>query len=56
VKDKKPIMEHRLYAFLQERTPAHNVERILQVMEKAGFLEKKHVDIGYGYIPKGKAA
>jgi hypothetical protein len=56
VKEKKPILEHRLFHFLQERTPAHNVERILNVMEKAGLLEKKFADVGYGYIPRTRAA
>lgn len=56
VKSKQPIMEHRLYAFLQERTPAHNVEKIITVMEKAGLIERKFGDAGQGYVPRGKAA
>lgn len=56
MKKKDPVQEHRLYAFLQERTPAHNVERIIQVMEKAGMIEKKWGDAGTGYVPRGKAA
>lgn len=54
VKEKKPVLEHRLWSFLQERTPAHNVERILQVMEKAGLLEKKFADVGMGFVPRAK--
>lgn len=56
IKDKKPVLEHRVYAFLQERTPAHNVERILTVMEKSGLIEKKFGDVGMAYVPKTKAA
>lgn len=54
VKNKQPIQEHRLYAYLQERTPAHNVERIIQVMEKAGLIEKKFGDAGTGYVPRAR--
>lgn len=56
VKNKQPILEHRVYAFLQERTPAHNVGRILEVMEKSGLIEKKFGDIGMAYVPRTKAA
>lgn len=55
-KDRKPILEHRLFHYLQERTPAHNVERILNVMERAGLLKKQFADVGMGYIPLGKTA
>lgn len=56
IKDKKPIHENRLYTFLNERTASHNVERILTNMEKAGLLERKFSEVGYGYIPCTKAA
>lgn len=56
VKSKQPVQEHRLYAFLQERTPAHNVGRIIEVMEKANLIEKKWGDAGTGFVPRGKAA
>jgi len=52
----KPIAESRLYHFLNERTASHNVERILTNMEKAGLLEKKFAEVGYGYIPRVAAA
>lgn len=54
VKEKKPVLESRIWSFLQERTPAHNIERLLQVMEKAGLLEKKFTEVGFGYTPKAK--
>lgn len=51
-KDKKPVSEHRLFAFLSERTPAHNVERIATLMVKGGLLEAKFMTTGLkGYVP-----
>lgn len=38
VKKKEPIPETRLIYFLQERIPAHNVQRVLEVMVKAEIL------------------
>lgn len=55
LKEKDPILEHRVFHFLQERTPAHNVARILEVMEKAKLLEKKFGQGGVGYVPKAKS-
>lgn len=56
VKEKDPVLEHRVFHFLQERTPAHNVGRILDVMEKANLLAKQFGKGGIGYVPKGKQA
>lgn len=56
MKEKQPVAEHRLFSFLQERVPAHNVSRILDVMERAKLLEKKHVADGFGYEPKVRRA
>lgn len=53
VKENAPISEARVYTFLQERVPAHSVERIVEVMVKAGILEATHIPkIGPGYKPK----
>lgn len=49
---KKPVPEHMVVAFLQERVPAHSVDRILDVMIRAQFLEKKFHGGGTGYEPK----
>lgn len=54
VKTKKMVPEHRVYEFLQQRTPAHNVERILTVMEKSGLIEKKFGETGHAYLPRTK--
>jgi len=50
-KERRPISEHRLVRFLQERVPSHSVERIIQVMIKSQILKQ---DISSGvlaYIP-----
>lgn len=52
---KKPVPEHMLIAFLQERVPAHSVDRIIDVMERARLLEKQFAGNGQGYVPKGRA-
>ena len=56
MKSRKPILEHRVYHFLQERTPSHNVGRMVEVMEKAGLISKQFADSGVGYIPKTKTS
>jgi hypothetical protein len=53
---KKPVPEHVIIAFLQERVPAHNVDRILDVMERGQLLEKMFAGNGTGYVPKAKGA
>lgn len=55
VRDKKEVSEQRLMAFLSERTPAHNVERIIKVMTSAGLIERRIMTTGYpGYKPGAK--
>lgn len=44
----KPVMEHRIVAFLQERVPAHSVMRVLEVMVRAKLIEKQ----ANGYVPR----
>lgn len=52
---KEPVPESRVYQFLQERVPAHNVERIVEVMIRAGLLRVSMVDkIGRAFTPKEK--
>lgn len=53
MKERQPVAEHRLIAFLQDRVPVQNVMRMLQVMENSRILEKKLIgDIGNAYQPK----
>ena len=49
--ERKPLASTRIVNFLQARTPAHNVARVLEVMESAGLLKKLLIGTGYGYIP-----
>lgn len=53
MKEDKPIAEHRLINFIQERTPAHNVGRILEVMVRGQIFKEELVQgVGKAYIPK----
>ena len=48
---KKPVAEARLILFLQERTPAHNIVRILETMERAKMIQRRLEKIGTAYVP-----
>jgi len=49
---KKPIQEARLIMFLQERTPSHNIVRILEIMERAKMIGKKaEKGLGICFVP-----
>ncbi len=50
----KHVPESLMWAFLQDRVPAHNVARILEVMEKAGLIKKEFCESGQGFKPMGK--
>lgn len=57
VKEDRPVAEHRLVAFLQERVPVQNVMKLLDLMERARMLEKTLVgDVGYAYKPRPRRA
>lgn len=45
---KKPVNKARVFNFVQQRTPAHNVEKVLEIMKKAGVIEENAL----GYLPK----
>ena len=54
-KKKEPVPEARLIQFLQERVPAHSVERVLSVMVKAGLFKTVDVNkIGVCFVPREK--
>lgn len=54
-KTKQPIPEHKLVRFLQERTPAHNIMRILETMVRAELFKTELVKgVGKCYIPKAR--
>lgn len=49
----KGVPQHKLVEFLAQRTPSHNVMRVLDVMEKGGLLKRQNVDkVGEVYIPR----
>lgn len=51
--NKKPIAEHKIINFLQQRVPAHSISHILTVMEKAGLLKAEIVKgVGTAYVPR----
>lgn len=51
---KKAVPKARVINFLQQRTPAHNVARVLEVMEAAAVIKKAVVLAGEAYVPQGK--
>lgn len=55
IKEKTPILEGRLINFIQQRTPAHNVLKILEIMTRVGLIKKELSTAGiFGLIPQGK--
>ena len=49
---KEPVPEAKVFRFLQERVPAHNVERIVQIMTRSGMLRAVDVNkLGVCYVP-----
>lgn len=56
MKHNKPVPEHIMYTFLQERIPAHSVERVIDVMVRGRLFTKKFMDDGsQGYEPRVKS-
>lgn len=57
MRKREAVPEHLIFAFLQEKVPAHSIERIVDVMQRAKLLEKEYTASGgIGYRPKGPAA
>jgi len=57
IKTKKPMPEFKLVNFLSERTPVHNVDRMIDVMTRAQLLSKEHVPkVGPAYKPEALKA
>lgn len=56
IKEKRPVLATRIYNFISERTPAHNVGRILDVMVRSGLLEERLEREGKSYLPKVRTA
>jgi hypothetical protein len=50
-KEQKPVAEHRLLQFLQERVPIYEVDPTLASMEKSGLIKKQLIKGGAAYTP-----
>lgn len=48
---KKPVPRTRIVKYLSQRTPAHNVDRIIEVMESAGLMRRELTKAGNAYVP-----
>lgn len=49
---KKPVLENRLVNYLQQRTAAHNVARVIEVMERSGMIVRGLGKHGNEYTPR----
>jgi len=53
IKKQEPIRHARLITFLQDRTPGHNVERLLSLMVASDMFTVVEVNkVGKCYVPK----
>jgi len=55
-KEQKPVMEHRLIQYLQERVPVHNIKQVIEMMEQGKMIEKRLMKGGSAYVPKARRA
>ena len=54
-KEKKPIVESRIIAFLAERIPAQNIGRVMEVMIKTGIFIEEDIGLpGKYYRPRSR--
>lgn len=50
---KQPVLEARLVNYLQQRTAAYNVAKVIDVMEKSGLLQRRISKFGTNeYVPR----
>jgi len=55
MRKEEPVPQHMIYAFLQQRSPAHSIDRIIDVMVRAQmFKEVLDNNLGKAYIPRAK--
>lgn len=56
IRKKKPMPVNMVLAYVAERAPTHEVEKLIELMEKVGLIERVTVDIlaGPGYKPRIK--
>ena len=53
-KEQKPVSEHRLMQWLQERVPVHQVMQTIELMEKSKLIEQQLTTAGKAYKPRGR--
>lgn len=53
-KEQKPVSEHRLMQWLQERVPVHQVMQTIELMEKSKLIEQQLTASGKAYKPRGR--
>jgi hypothetical protein len=52
--NKRPVVAARVLNFISQRVPAHNVEKVLQIMENANYIKRVLEASGNAYIPLAK--
>ncbi len=55
-KEKRPVVEARIVAFLRDRAPSHNVLRILEIMVRTQMIKQEASSAGMLYTPAPKNA
>lgn len=53
-KEQKPVSEHRIMQWLQERVPVHQVMQTIELMEKSKMIQQELTTAGKAYKPRGK--
>lgn len=53
-KEQKPVSEHRIVQWLQERVPVHQVMQTIELMVNSKLIEVRLTTTGKAYTPKGK--
>lgn len=53
-KEQKPVSEHRIMQWLQERVPVHQVMQTIELMEKSKLIEQQLTASGKAYKPRGR--
>ena len=53
--NQRPVNESRILTFISSRVPAYAVKPTLEVLERAGYLQRQIGKGGPEYVPRGKA-
>jgi hypothetical protein len=55
-REKRPIVEARVVAFLRDRAPSHNVMRVLEIMVRTQMIKSEVTSAGIAYTPAPKGS